>query len=183
MTLKNTASLLLGELCLLLLLGCEVATTVRLAAGPSFSLDGSGRLVSFSVYGPRLEHRIATPLDSKSLMWSIEPAGDSPSGALVTGMNITYGKVPDGYTQKFPSRGGTFPLATGQVYAFIAETTGAQGVNGFVYMGQNGPIRINVPGLCESAFVGDVRPVKCGTNEPYVEPKNLEKFVQENRVR
>jgi hypothetical protein len=27
-----------------------------------------------------------------------------------------------------------------------------------------------------------VKPVKCGTNEPYVEPKDLEKFVQENRV-
>ena len=45
------------------------------------------------------------------------------------------------------------------------------------------PVLINVPGLCESAFVGDVKPVKCGTSEQYVEPKDLEKFVQENRVR
>jgi hypothetical protein len=27
-----------------------------------------------------------------------------------------------------------------------------------------------------------VKPVKCGTKEPYTEPKDLEKFVQENRV-
>jgi len=58
----------------------------------------------------------------------------------------------------------------------------APGVNGFLYIGQNGPIQINVPGLCASALVGDVKPVKCGTSEAYVEPKDLEKFVQENRV-
>jgi len=183
MTLKNKTWLLLGNLCLLTLLGCEVATSVRLTAGPSFSLDGSGRLVSFTVYGPQPGHKIATPLDTKSLMWRIEPTSDSPSGAFVTGMEIAYGKVPKGYTQKFPSNGTALPLANGQVYAFIAETTGAPGVNGFVYIGQNGPIRINVPGLCQSAFVGDVKPLKCGTNERYVEPTDLEKFVQENRVR
>ena len=45
------------------------------------------------------------------------------------------------------------------------------------------PIPISVRGLCESAFVGDVKPVNCGTNEPYVEPKDLEQFVRENRVK
>jgi hypothetical protein len=182
MNLKNTVSLLVGGLCLLILLGCEVATSVRITAGPSFSFGGSGRLVSFSVYGPQPGHKIATPLDTKSLMWSIEPTSDSPSGALVTGMDIAYGKVPRGYTQKFPTSGAALPLAIGQVYAFFAETTGAPGANGFVYTGQNGLVQINMPGLCQSAFVGDVKPVKCGTIEPYVEPKDLEKFVQENRV-
>jgi hypothetical protein len=182
MSFKNVMSLLLGGLCLLILLGCEVATSVRITAGPSFSFDGSGRLVFFRFYGPRPGRKIATPVDAKSLMWSIEPTSDSPSGALVTGMNIAYGKVPRGYTQKFPTSGSALPLTIGQVYVFDAETTGAPGVNGFVYMGQNGPIQINVPGLCGSAFVGDVKPVKCGTTEPYVEPKDLEKFVQENRV-
>jgi hypothetical protein len=97
-------------------------------------------------------------------------------------MEIEYGKVPRGYLQKFPNSGVALPLAIGQVYVFDAVTTGAPGANGFVYMGQNGPIQINVPGLCGSSFVGDVKPVKCGTNEPYVEPKDPEKFVQENRV-
>jgi len=179
---RNTISLFLGCLYLLTLLGCEAGTSVRLAVGPSFSFDGSGRLVSFNVYGPRPGHKIATPLDAQSLMWSIEPTSDSPSGALVTRLDIAYGRVPNGYMQKFPSSGAALPLVSGQVYAFIAETTGAPGTSGFVYMGQNGPIQINAPGLCESAFVGDVKPVKCGTNEPYVEPKDLERFVQENRV-
>jgi len=56
-------------------------------------------------------------------------------------------------------------------------------VNGFFYMDQRGPILINVPGLCGGVFAGDVKPVKCGTSEPYVEPKDLQKFAQENRVR
>lgn len=125
---------------------------------------------------------IATPVDAQALMWDVEPMGDAPSGALVADMEIAYGKVPKGYTQKFPSSGAALPLAVGKVYVFDAETSGAPGVNGFVYMGQSGPIQINVPGLCASAFVGDVKPVKCGTSEPYVEPKDLEKFVQENRI-
>jgi hypothetical protein len=180
--LKNTVLLLVAELCLLMLLGCEVGTSVRLEAGLSFSLDGSGRLVSFSVYGPQPGHKIATPLDAKSLMWSIEPTKDSPLGALVTSMDLAYGRVPKGYVQTFPSSGAAIPPAAGQVYALFAETTGAPGADRFFCMDKNAPILVNVPGLCQSALVGDVKPVKCGTNEPYVEPKDLEKFVQENRV-
>jgi hypothetical protein len=115
-------------------------------------------------------------------MWSIEPTSDSPSGVLVTGMEIVYGKVPRGYLQKVPSSGAALPLNTGMVYIFEAETTGASGVNGFFYMNQSGPILINVPNLCGSSFVGEVKPVKCGTSEPYIEPKDLEEFVKEHRV-
>jgi hypothetical protein len=167
---------------LLTISSCEVSTSAKIHNGPTFSLDGSGRLVFFRIYGPRSGRRVATPVDAQSLMWSIEPTSDSPSGVLVTGMEIAYGKVPGGYLQKFPSSGAALPLGIGQVYIFDAETTGASGVNGFFYMDHSGPILINVPGLCGSAFVGNVKPVKCGTNEPYVEPKDLEQFVKEHRV-
>jgi hypothetical protein len=83
---------------------------------------------------------------------------------------------------EIPQRWGALPLTVGQVYIFDAETTGASGVCGFFYIGQNGPIRINVPDLCGSSFVGDVKPVKCGTKQPYVEPTNLEQFVKDHRV-
>ena len=167
---------------LLAITGCEVSTSAKIHQGPTFSLNGSGRLVSFSVYGPRPGRRIATPVDAKSLRWSIERTSDSPSGVLVTGMEIAYGRLPRGYVQKFPSSGAALPLAIGQVYIFDTETTGASGVNGFFYMDQSGPVLINVPGLCGSASVSDVKPVKCGTNEPYTEPKDLEQFVKEHRV-
>lgn len=169
-------------MCALLLIGCEVNTSVTLKAGPSFSLSGTGRLVSFSVDGPRPGRKIATPFDSQGLMWSIEPS-DPESSALVSMMDdITYGRAPKGYQQKFPIHGPALPLDNGKVYYFFAETTGASGADGFFYMAPNGPIRIKVPGLCESSLVGDVEPVRCGTNQPYVEPPYLEKFVQENRI-
>jgi hypothetical protein len=180
-SLKNTILLLLGELCLLILLGCEVATSAKLGSGPSFSLGGSGHLASFTVYAPQSDRKIATPNDAKSEVWSFRVSSNS-RGETVARMNLLYGTVPTGYVQTVPSNGAASALTPGRVYYFFAETTGAPGAEGFFYMEKTVPILINVPGLCESAFVGDVKPVKCGTSEPYVEPKDLEKFVQENRV-
>lgn len=167
---------------LLALSSCEVSTSAKIRRGPTFLLDGSGRLVVFRVYGPRPGRKIATPVDGQFLLWSIEPTSGSASGSLVTDMEIGYGKVPRGYFQKFPISGAAHPLAIGQVYIFDAETTGAPGVNGFFYMDRSGPVQINVAGLCGSSFVGDVKPVKCGTDEPYIEPKDLEQFVKQNRI-
>ena len=175
--------LVLAAMAALIFAGCEIPTSVTLKAGPSFLLDGSGRLVSFSVWGPRPGRKIATPYDSKALMWCVEPR-DPRSGAFVSLMgDITYGTAPNGYLQKFPSRGPALPLDIGKVYDFFAETTNASGATGFFYMAPNGPILINVPGLCLSSYVGDVEPVRCGTNQPFVEPTDLEQFVQRNRVR
>src|SRR5579863_6599655 len=102
MTSRKTIALLLALPCLLGLVNCEVGTSIRVLGGLSFSLDGSGRLASFSVYGPRAGHKVATPLDSKSLVWSIQPMSGSASGLLVTDMNLAYGSVPKGYEQTFP---------------------------------------------------------------------------------
>jgi len=182
MTLKKTAAVLGAELCLLATLGCEVKTSVRVERGPSFSFDGSGRLASFTIYGPQPGHKIATPYDDKSQVWSIQPSRGFPDSILVAGMNLVYGGIPKGYTQTVPHNGSAPALSTGLVYYFIAETTGAPWAQGFFYMDKSGPIRIAVPGLCPSAFTGDVRPLKCGTNEPFVEPKDLDQFNRENRI-
>lgn len=164
----------------LTLLACEVATSIRLQNGPSFSLDGSGHLASFTVYAPQPTHKIAIPNDAKSEVWSVRPV--SGRGEMVSSMNLLYGRVPRGYQQTVPSEGTAPTLAPGLVYYFFAETTGASGAEGFFYLDKTNPILVNVPGLCESAFVGDVKPVKCGTTDPYVEPKDLARFVQDNRV-
>jgi len=166
-----------------LLLGCEVKTSARLGSGPSFSLNGGGHLASFTVYAPQPGGKIATPNDSKSEVWSIRRASGNPRGEMVARMNLLYGRVPTSYVQTVPSNGAASALTPGLVYYFFAETTGAPGAEGFFYMDKTVPIPISVRGLCESAFVGDVKPVNCGTNEPYVEPKDLEQFVRENRVK
>lgn len=181
MILKMAVSLVATGL-LLTLLGCEVRTSARLGSGPSFLLGGSGRLASFTVYGPQMGHKIATPYDAKSQVWSIQPSGGYPDSALVTRMNLVYGRVPKGYTQTVPSGGPAPALTAGLVYYFIVETTGAPWAEGFFYMDKTEPIRITVPGLCESGVTGEVKALKCGTKEPYVEPKNLEQFVRANLV-
>jgi hypothetical protein len=181
MTLKTKVALLMGEFCVLILLGCEITTSARLGSGPTFSLNGSGRLASFTVYAPQPGHKIATPNDAKSEVWSFRVSGSS-GGEPVARMELLYGRVPSGYAKTVPSNGVPPALPPDLVYYFFAETTGAAGAEGFFYMDKNIPVPTNVPGLCESNFVGDVKPVKCGTSEAYVEPKDLEKFVQENRV-
>ena len=180
MNLRIAVWLLVGGLCLLDLLGCEVKTSARLGSGPSFYLDGSGHLASFTVYAPQPGRKIAIPNDTKSEVWGIRSV--SAIGEMVAHMNLLYGTVPDGYLQTVPTKGAAPALTPGLVYHFFAETTSAPGAEGYFYIDKNMPILINVPDLCASAFVGDVKAVKCSTGEPYVEPKDLEKFVQENRV-
>lgn len=180
---RNVRSLMVSGLCLLMLLGCEVRTSVELESGPSFSFGGSGHLASFSVYAPQTGHKIAIPNNAKSEVWSIQPQTGNSGSALVAGMNLLYGNVPNGYVQAVPSTGSATALAGGLVYYFFAETTGAPGKGGFFYLDKTTPILISVPGLCESGFVGDVKALKCGTNEAFDEPKDLEQFVRENRLK
>jgi hypothetical protein len=152
-------------------------------SGPSFSLRGSGRLASLRVYGPSPSRKIATPFDEKSLVWRIQPTQSYFNGALVEGLEIKYGKIPSGYSQTVPATDSSPALHNGQVYWFFAETTGAPGAEGFFYFDGNTVTEIEVPGLCQSAFVGDVKPLKCGTQDAYVEPHDLELFVKDHRIR
>jgi hypothetical protein len=103
-------------------------------------------------------------------------------GVRVRRLEVEYGSVPRGYAQTTPSTGTAAILPTGQVYYFFAETTDAPPAEGFFYLDGNTPLEINIPGLCQSGFVGDVKPLKCGTSEPYTEPSDLELFVREHRV-
>ena len=179
---RYTVVVMLATILILTLSGCEVATTVKLRNGPSFALRGSGRLASFRIYAPRPGHKIATPFDTASLVWLIEPSGGYFEGEPVRRMHVVYGSVPTGYKQAVPSSSNAAPLPSGEVYYFLAETTNAPPAAGFFYLDGSTPIEIKVPGLCQSGFVGDVKSLKCGSSEPYAEPNNLEQFVKENRI-
>ncbi len=166
-----------------LLVGCrEVKTSVHLQSGPSFVLSGSGRLASFRVYAPEPGRKIATPGDTKSLTWYVQPSDGYLRGASVQGLSLEYGNAPPRYVQTVPTTTTVPKLPSHVVYYFYAETTNAPPAEGFFYLDGNEPTEIVVPGLCQNAFVGDVRPIKCATGDPFVEPADLEAFVRENRV-
>jgi hypothetical protein len=178
-----TIKCLVMTLALTALVSCgELPAFADLKRGPTFLLDRSGRLASFRLYGPRPGHKIATPFDAESLMWCVQPSAGYFRGTRVQRLIIEFGKVPAGYTQTVPKESTVPKLPSHMAYYFFAETTDAPPAQRFFYLDGDVPTEIGVPGLCQSGFVGDVRPLKCGTTEPYVEPTNLEQFVRENRV-
>lgn len=160
----------------------EVPTSAHLDTGPRFLLDGSGTLASFRLYGPRPGDKIATPFDAQSLLWHVQPSSGYFNGIRVQRLVVEFGKVPTGYTQTVPRDGPVSVLPSHFVYFFFAETANAPTVGGFFYLDGDVPTAIVVPGLCENAIVGDVKPIRCGSTDPYTEPTNLEQFVRENRV-
>jgi hypothetical protein len=180
---QKVVAILVTIATLLPLVGCgERPTSAEIGRGPSFLLRGSGRLASFRVYGPQPDHKIATPFDEKSLVWRVQPSEGYFKGTPVSRLALEYGIVPKGYVQTTPVSGTATALPTGQVYYFFAETTNAPPAQGFFYLDGNTPVEISLPDLCESGFVGEVKPLKCGTNEPYTEPTDLKRFIRENRV-
>src|ERR1700724_3539907 len=107
MTLRNAVSFLIAGTLLILLGGCEpseVPTTVQVASGPSFSLQGSGRLASFTVFAPLSGQKIAYPdTDISTVIWQIQASKGYFRGRDVQGLQVIYGKVPEGYAQAVPN--------------------------------------------------------------------------------
>jgi hypothetical protein len=172
---------------LLVLSGCrEIPTSVKVEAVPSFSLGGSGRLATFTVYAPQSNQKIAFPdRDLASIVWQVTASMGYFKGSHVKGLQLTYGKVPSGYEQVVPNQSQAAPkLASGTVYAFLTESTGAPIASGYFYMGESGPIQTAIPDLCLMFVQGRKVRVKCNLNtaESYQEPVHLEKYVREHQI-
>jgi hypothetical protein len=132
-------------LMLMVLAGCrEIKTSAHLQRGPTFSLDGSGQLASFRIYGPLPGHRVATPFDAKSLIWDVQPSDGYFKGAKVERLVVEYGKMPKGYMQIVPRTGSALVLASHLVYYYFAETTNAPPADGFFYLDEMCPLRLSV---------------------------------------
>jgi len=182
-------------LCLVMLSACEVPevrTTVKLASGPSFSMRGSGRLAIFTIYAPPKGQRIASPFstlwkpqpDIAPVLWQFQASDGYFKGAYVEGLEVIYGKLPDGYIQTMPNGSKAAPpLPAGAIYSFSAETTGAGGAGGHFYVDRSGVAQaVAVPDLCRAVKDGHEERVNCTTKEPYQEPDDLEKYVQQHRT-
>ena len=192
-TISRVFSLLVIAASLIYVAACdrEKPTSVRITPGPSFALAGSGRLASFTVSAPQLGQKIAVPCNMRLfpcagvalVAWQIRASKGYEQGAAVQGLQVLYGKIPEGYIQAVPNQLEPAPsLTSGIIYGFSAETTDAPPKSGYFYMSRSGPIQVEVPDLCLTLINGEEVRVKCGTSQPYQEPTNLEQFADEHRA-
>jgi hypothetical protein len=162
----------------------ERATSIVVGAEPSFSFSGSGKLASFTIYGPMSGERIALPdSDVATVVWQIKTSKGYFNGAQVEGFRLGFAKPPEGYTQVVPSQSDALPLLPGgAVYSFLAETTDAPIAEGYFYMDGTQAVQIKVPDACLILANGRETRVSCTTKQPYQEPTNLAEFVRDNRI-
>lgn len=113
------------------LLSCESDMTIKTDGKnpPSFSLSGSGRLISFAVMEVTPENQSQASQrgsDANTVLWEIEPT--SADNKIWWLPMITYGKIPAGFVQKFPANGSPpAPLVEGNVYEAGGPAYGANG--------------------------------------------------------
>ncbi len=125
---------------LVFLTGCEVDTRVIVSKEnpPKFTFTGTGKLAQFYVAGPYTidelklvsEKSIVTQEELakiKSLgdrrLWQLDP-GDV--FVVVSKLpEITYGKVPSSFTQKYPKDSSPLPLKEGMYYGVSAPSSNA----------------------------------------------------------
>jgi hypothetical protein len=133
------------------LTGCERSTHVTVEGGatPVFVISGSGKLASFVVYSPDFAEKAESPFDENFALWEIKPTGGHLSATPVGQLErITYGVVPEGYSQVRPKVGSAPPLREGQKYFYWAETTNAPWAQGFLEIRNSQAVPTDGPGLC-----------------------------------
>ena len=131
--------------------GCERSTHVRVEGGtiPMFAFSGSGNLASFVVYSPDFAEKAESPWDENFALWKIKPIGGHSNAAPVGKLErITYGVVPDGYTQVKPQVGSAPALTEGQKYFYDVETTNAPGIAGFLEIRNSRAVATDGPQAC-----------------------------------
>jgi len=182
----RTVLILFVLLCSICFSSCreERPTSVTVGVGPSFSLAGSGRLASFTIYAPQSGERIAFPHPDVSItMWRIEAAKGFFKGDHVQDFQLSYGKVPQGYRQVVPNQSQSAPpLSPGVVYSFFAESTNAPVADGYFYIDGKEPIQTKIPDLCLMLLDGREVRIDCGTKQRYREPSNLREIVFKHRT-
>jgi hypothetical protein len=132
------------------LIGCERATQVKLKGGtsPVFNLSGSGEVECFTVFGPDFMTKAEKPRDENFALWKIEPS-DGFHGTWIGKLgSITYGAVPEGYTQTIPKEGTPPPLMEGQKYFYFVETANAPGAGGYLEIRRSRAVPTTGSGPC-----------------------------------
>jgi hypothetical protein len=124
---KRSLLVLLGIVAFLL--ACEIDTKLNVTGGnpPVFRMTGNGRLSSIRVRGHNTQRNISG--EDALVYWEIDNNG---AGRTVGDLgSVTYGKVPDGYVQRYPETGAAPKLDEGQHYYVRVTTANANGDEGY----------------------------------------------------
>src|SRR5689334_11947067 len=83
-----------------LALSCEIDTKLKVTGGnpPVFEMTGNGLLTSIRVRGHKRQREALG--ENASIYWEIDSTGEGRTVGRLG--EISYGKVPDGYEQKYP---------------------------------------------------------------------------------
>ena len=129
---------------------CEVDMSIKIDGQnpPSFTLSGSGGLISFGVTEVPPENQTQTiqrRSDVNIPLWSILPTmKDNSIRRLPV---ITYGKLPPGFTQQFPADGSPpTPLVEGKIYEAGGGAYGANGRLIWLKVQDGKTVEIPIPG-------------------------------------
>jgi hypothetical protein len=122
----------------LILCGCERDTKLKIEGGNplQFQMSGSGWLGRLVVRGHKTLRKIDGP--DASAYWYIE-AGDQAHGVSKLSP-IVYGKIPEGFVQKYPESCMAPALSENEIYYVQVDTTNANGSSKYFVI-QNGKVK------------------------------------------
>jgi len=119
------------------LTGCQPHPSIEIETGPPlrFVMSGPGRVTSFQVTGPDLEHESnrqgeGDRLTMLKVYWELAPTTAGGRGLDEIGP-ITYGQVPEGFVQVKPQSGTPPPLVERDLYNVRFSVNDGDGINRF----------------------------------------------------
>ena len=103
--------------------GCERATSVAVNGKnpPTFKFSGTGEIQRIVLFPVTAEGKVP-PKGAE--LWVLHADGRTKASECPP---VTYGVVPDGFTQEVPTKGSPPSLQESKIYAFGAITTEARG--------------------------------------------------------
>jgi hypothetical protein len=150
LTLKGSL-LLLGVIWLFAISSaCEIDTKIATDGKnpPALKLSGSGnleRLVVMEVPADNQTQTTQRESDRNILLWEIRPP--SSDDAIKRLPEITYGKVPPGFVQKFPADGSAPPrLVPGKIYEVGCIAYNANGTQIWIRIENGRTVQVPIPG-------------------------------------
>ena len=114
----------------LTVVACERTGSLQIGGDdrPTFEMSGGGTLGYLRVRGPQKQREGGA--ETAVIYWEIEPEAGYSNGKYISELRqITYGRVPAGYLQKYPEHGEAPRLVEGESYSVRLGLLSADDIN------------------------------------------------------